>query len=194
MSERFARSLIIFIVLIALISLCNWPRAFLPPQPAVAPVTQTLTRTRPSETPTQGPCAFVQASQSLPEISAQWFERLKEAGLPVVDASARAYGENCVYTDGTVERFAAMQTDFHVVLAVETLTNSEMLGNLLTQTLEVLDEFPVEKTPGPNPGYISIVFQAGDLAETVQCPRTQADTLRAQGLSGAQFYEALRSR
>ncbi len=188
MSRTFLRLLFVFAALSALTTLCNFPRAFPSPEPTPFPLTKIQT-----DTPA-APCSFVWASQDLPELSAQLLEMLKESGLPVTAAHAEAYGENCVDSNGTVERFAAMQTDFHVVLAVETLTNSEMLGNLLTQTLEVLDEFPLEKTPGPNPGYIGIVFQAGDMVETVQFPRTQADTLRAQGLSGAQFYEALKSR
>lgn len=194
MSRPFARLLLVFVVLIALTSLYNFPRAFPPPEPTAFPLTQILTDTppRPSETPTLGPCGFVWASQGLPELSAQWLERLKQAGLPVVSASAEAYGENCVFSDGRIDGFAAMQTDYRVTLEVETLADAETLGSLLEQTLEILDGFPVGETPGPNPGYIGLTFQAAETVETLWFQRTQSDALRAQGLSGEPLYESLR--
>ena len=147
-----------------------------------------------AQSPTVGPCGFNWARKNLPELSQQLLARMNEAALPVLSASAEAYGEDCLYSDGSLAYFAAMETDYHVTLAVGDLSDAATLGSLLEQTLAVIDQFPVGETPGPNPGYIGIVFQAGDMVETVQFPRTQADTLRAQGLSGAQFYEALKSR
>lgn len=194
MPRPFARLLLVFAVLIALTSLCNFPRAFPPPEPTAFPLTRILTDTppRPTEPLTTGPCGFVWASQSLPELSEQLLTRLNEAGLPVVTARAEAYGENCLYSDGTLAYFAAMQTDYHITLAVEILTDTETLGSLLEQTLEIIAGFPVGETPGPNPGYIGITFQAGELVENLWFKQTQSDALRAQGLSGEQLYEALR--
>jgi len=196
MPRPFARLLLVFVVLIALTALCNFPRAFPPPEPTAFPLTQTLTDTppRPSETPTIGPCGFVWATQSLPELSKQLLARLNEAGLPVVAARAEAYGENCLYSDGTLAYFAAMQTDYRITLEVETLADAESLGNLLEQTLQVIDGFPVTETPGPNPGYIGITFQADQAVENLWFQQTQSDALRAQGLSGEQLYEALKGR
>lgn len=185
MPRPFARLLFVFAALSALTTLCNFPRAFPPPEPTPFPLTEIQT-----DTPA-APCSFVWASQDLPELSAQLLETLKESGLPVTAARAESYGENCVDSNGTVERFAAMQTDFHIVLAVETLTDSENLGNLLAQTLAVLNEFPVGETPGPNPGSIGITFQAGDTVENLWFQRAQSDALRAQGLTGAALYRAL---
>ncbi len=96
------------------------------------------------------------ATQSLPELSEQLLAGLNEAGLPVLAARAEAYGENCLYSDGALACFAAMQTDYRITLTVETLTDAKTLGSLLEQTLEVIDGFPVRETPGPNPGYIGI--------------------------------------
>lgn len=160
MPRPFARLLLVFVTLIALTALCNFPRAIPPPEPTAFPLTKIQT-----DTPTTGPCGFAWATQSLPELSEQLLARLNEAGLPVAAARAEAYGENCVYSDGTVARFAAMQTDYRVTLAVETLTDAETLGSLLEQTLEIIDGFPVGETPGPNPGYIGITFQAGEAVE-----------------------------
>ncbi len=194
MTRPSARLLLVFAVLIALTSLCNFPRAFPPPEPTAFPLTRILTDTppRPTETPTTGPCGFAWASQSLPELSEQLLTRLNEAGLPVVTARAEAYGENCLYSDGTLAYFAAMQTDYRITLAVETLSDAASLGDLLEQTLEIINGFPVRETPGPNPGYIGITFQAGELVENLWFKQTQSDALRAQGLRGEQLYEALR--
>lgn len=194
MPRPFARLLLVLAPLIALAALCNFPRALPPPEPTAFPLTQILTDPppRPSETPTTGPCGFAWASQSLPELSEQLLARLNEAGLPVLAARAKAYGENCLYSDGALAYFAAMQTDYRITLAVETLTDAKTLGSLLEQTLEIIDGFPVRETPGPNPGYIGITFQAGQAVENLWFQQTQSDALRAQGLSGAQLYEALR--
>ncbi len=196
MPRPFSRLLLVFVVLIVLTSLCNFPRAFPPPEPTAFPQTQVLTDTPPppTEPPTIGPCGFVWATQSLPQISQQLFERLQQAGLPVSAAHSEAYGENCVYSDGTVARFAAMQTDYRVTLAVETLTDAEALGSLLEQTLEIIDGFPVGETPGPNPGYIGITFQAGETVENLWFQQTQSDALRAQGLGGQSLYESIKGK
>lgn len=195
MSRTFARLLLVLGFLIALTAFCNFPRAFPPPEPTAIPLADTQTHTaRASETLTIGPCGFVWASQSLQELSAQLLERLNEAGLPVLTASAEAYGEDCLYNDGTLAYFAAMQTDYRITLAVETLADAESLGSLLEQTLVVIDGFPVKETPGPNPGYIGITFQAGEQIENLWFQRAKSDQLRAQGLSGLMLYEALKAR
>lgn len=189
MPRPFARLLLVFIVIIALTALCNFPRAFPPPEPTAFPLTEIQ-----PDTPTTGPCGFVWATQSLPELSEQLLAGLNEAGLPVAAARAEAYGENCLYSDGTLAYFAAMQTDYRITLEIETLTDSKTLGSLLEQTLEVIDGFPVRETPGPNPGYIGITFQADQAVENLWFQQTQSDALRAQGLGGEPLYEALKGR
>jgi len=195
MSRLFARLLLMIGLLAALTAICSLPRAFPPPTPTVFPLSENPTETTPAaETPTGGPCGFVWAHKTLPELSGQLFARLKEAGLPVITAGAEAYGEDCLDSDGTPAYFVAMETDYRVTLAVETLAEAEVLGGLLEQTLEIIGAFPVEETPGLNPGYIGIVFETGESAENLWFQQRQADALRAQGLSGAQLYEALKNR
>lgn len=146
------------------------------------------------ETPTLGPCGFIWARKSLPELSGQLRVKLDEAGLTVIAASAEAYGEDCLYSDGTLAYFAAMETDYRVTLSVNDLIDTGALGSLLERTLVVIDGFPVTETPGPNPGYIGISFQAGEQIENLWFQRAKSDQLRAQGLSGVELYEALKAR
>jgi len=145
-------------------------------------------------TPTIGACSFNWARKSLPELSEQLLVKLNEAGLPVTSAHAEAYGEDCLYSDGTLAYFAAMETDYRITLAVSDLNDTTALGDLLTQILAVIDQFPVDATPGPKPGYIGITFQAGERLENLWFNRAKSDDLRSQGLSGANLYEALEAK
>jgi hypothetical protein len=144
-----------------------------------------------TETPTVGPCGFMWANQSLPELSEQFNVKLKDAGLPVESAYADAYGENCLYADGSIAYFAARETDYYVTLNVSSLDDKTALGGLLEQVLAVIDTFLVGTTPGPNPGYIGVNFQAGDQVEHLWFERRVADETRQQGLTGAELYQAL---
>jgi hypothetical protein len=65
------------------------------------------------------PCAYVWANQPLDAVSAAL-----QAGLPAEQAkqiqiTASAYGENCLNADGSVRRFARMQTDLYVTVSLE---------------------------------------------------------------------------
>lgn len=119
-------------------------------------------------------------------------DRLTSAGLPFESARAEAYGENCISANGSVVRFAARETDFYVTLTVTDLSDENMLGSLLEQTLAVIDLFPIDQTPGPNPGYVGIAFKVGEQVQNLWFTQIQAADLRVQGLKGADFYRALK--
>ncbi len=191
-----ARKLVFLLLVTLLPGSCN-----LPLTPAAPPVTEapntavppTATAT-PTATPEYRPCAFRWASQPLPDLTAQLSEALAQAGLEVASARAEAYGENCVDENGQVVYFATMETDFRVTLNVARLDDEAELGRLLDMTLAVLDKFPPEETPGPQPGYIGIAFEAasgGMLNLWFQASR--ADALRRQGLGGVELLEALKN-
>lgn len=130
------------------------------------------------------------ARQSAPEVEARLREMLEQAGLPVVPTVATLDGENCVNPDGSIDRFIIKQTDIEIVLQVENLNDPKTTGTLLTQTLEVLDAFG--PLPGGLSGSIYLVFRAGEDEEGLRFERSQADALRAQGLTGAALYRALK--
>ena len=177
-----------------LLSGCN-----LPPAPPAAPVTiAPMTTVPPKGTPTATPdyraCGFQWASQSLPDLSAQLTEAFIQAGLEVASARAEAYGENCIDENGQVVYFAAMETDFRITIEVASLDDKAELARLLESTLAVLDGFPPQETPGPQPGYIGITFEAASgEALNLWFQTSRADALRRQGLGGVELLHALRN-
>jgi hypothetical protein len=194
------RLLISLLVLAAAALSCNLPQAR---PPAAPPITQTATATSTAEpsivltaTPTadqSGQCAYVEARKTLPDLSKKFLESLKGAALPVTEARAEAYGENCVVADGTVLRFAAMETDFYVTLEVSDLADESAMGKQLGQVLDIIDRVPRAET-GPNPGYIGVMFKAKGQVDNLWFTQTQADNLRAQGVKEAELYRALKNR
>jgi hypothetical protein len=135
-------------------------------------------------------CAYVEGRQSQTKLSARLVEKLKEAALPVETARAEAYGENCIAADGTVLSFSQRETDFYITLNTPNLTDQTALGSLLEKALAVIDQFPPNEL-GPNPGYIGITFQAGSQVQNLWFTQAAANSLRKQGLKGADLYRAL---
>jgi hypothetical protein len=173
-------SLLCAALALALLSACAAPASPAPVLPAT-----------PIETADPGPCGYTWGSQPLPELSAQVLEKLQAAGLPASSALAEAYGEDCRYADGTLGPFAVMETDYRLTLTVSTLEDPALLGSLLEQSLAILAQFPVESTPGPQPGYIGITFKNGEQVQNLWFERRKSDDLLAQGLRGAELYQAL---
>ena len=170
-----------FLLSLALaLTACNLPR-HIPPTPSV------------TTSSSSAPCAFVEGRQSLPDLSARFLAGLKNAALPVETARAEAYGENCVSADNSTAHFSASETDFYVTLQVAALKDQTVPGKLLEEVLAVIDGMPVDQL-GPNPGYVGVTFQAGDQVQNLWFTRTQAATLQAQGVHGADLYRALTTR
>ncbi len=149
-------------------------------------------------TPTPTPLAYEQcgwqwATQPLPQLSDALQTALRENGLPEASAYAEAYGENCIDGTGKVNRFAALQTDFHVTLDAQNLNDAQELGKLLEQALAVLARFPPDQTPGPQPGYIGITYTNGSEAFRLWFNQTRLNELRVKGLSGADLFNVLKT-
>ncbi|MEJ5225435.1 MAG: hypothetical protein WHV44_13340 [Anaerolineales bacterium] len=154
--------------------------------PPLNPATDTPDPSNP-----ESPCGWVWASQTLPELSQSVENALRANGLPDASARAEAYGEDCVDSAGNIVRSATMQTDFYITLPAAHLSDSAELGALLEATLDVLAQFPPSQTPGPQPGYIGIAFQANGEELRLWISPTRLAELRASGLSGAALFEAL---
>ena len=145
-----------------------------------------------SATPGNQPCSFIWATQPLPELSARVLTAMQAAGLNGLGVTAEAYGENCTDTrTNEVVSFTSMETDFHVTAQVKVLTDQRQLGDLLERILLVLDGFPAGSTPGPQPGYIGVFFQAGDEGVRLWFPVADGVSARDQGLHGAALFERL---
>ena len=171
-------------LLTLLLAACNLPLSF--PDFRSAPVTDT-------PTPPAGytECAWNWATQSLPDLSDEVQSALEAAGLKGVTASAEAYGENCITKSGEVDHFATMETDFRVSLEVQDLADSVALGDLLERILVVLDAFPPDATPGPQPGYIGVRFIHGTEDINLWFNLTASKSARELGLHGADLFSEL---
>ena len=167
---------------IILLSACNFPRLRQPFPPAESPQDYLSTE-----------CAFVWANEPLPELSDDFNESMK-AIHPNVEGYAQAYGENCVTNEGEVVRFLAMETDYHITFKVDNLGDKKMLGNYIEEIMSVLTEFPPDETPGPQPGYIGITFEAQKEELRLWFTQTEAQTAIDDGLQGKALFDALSER
>ena len=161
-----------------------------PAAPPSAPTTPDPVQT--AETPLQPipqDCSYQWAQQDLPELSSS-FQQSIQTLQPEAQASAYAFGENCVRTDGTIAGFSAMETDFNITLHVDDLANEAVLGRWIVQVMDVIQKIPPEQISGPRPGRVSILFQSSTAQQVVNFYIDQYQALPA-GLSHTETYESL---
>ena len=147
---------------------------------ATEPLTPT-TFVTPTPTTALAPtdCIWNWNTRPLDDLSGQVQAALKAADVSGATVSAVAFGEDCVDPhSGEVRRFATMETDFHFTLPVTALEDLDELGHLAEKVLEVLDSFPTESTPGPQPGYVRLTFVADGERFHLWFKVTQADEAR----------------
>jgi hypothetical protein len=156
-----------------------------PPETATVQVTDT-----PTQDSTYTECGYAWATQPLADLSQTFDEALKEA-IPQSSGRAEAYGENCLNSQGEVVRFLTMETDFHITIQVQGLEDKQTLGTLTEQVLTVIGRFPVDETPGPQPGYVGIIFAASGDDLRLWFTQTDAETALENGLHGEELFNAL---
>ena len=146
--------------------------------------TVTITETSTSAS-LEGPCAYVWAYHDAPELT-QKLGTAVRAINSVASARAEYYGEDCVYSDGH-STFGAMETDFHVRLPVDDLTNEEAFGNWMAQVLPTIAKIPHEEIQG-NYGFVEFWFEKNDAEHvTVRVP-IQKYIAEAQGKTGTELF------
>jgi hypothetical protein len=128
----------------------------------------------------------------LPELSSS-FQGTIESLEPGAKASAFAFGENCVLSDGSIGRFVPMETDFNVMLPVDDLANEAVLGRWIVRVMEVIESIPPEQIAGPRPGRVSMVFESSTAQQVLNFYIDQYRALPA-GLSHEEVYHALQSQ
>jgi hypothetical protein len=183
----------VFLLLPLFLASCSFPLPGIgrPTPPTKTPI--------PSPTPTATigytQCYWNWATEALPEVTVQ-VQAAMDAALAVpVTATAEAYGEDCIDSaTNEVAYFAAMETDFRVTVQVDGLGDREALGELAEQILVVLDGFPTESTPGPQPGYVGITFVAGTEELRLWFTQVDGESARALGLHGAALLDELENR
>jgi hypothetical protein len=182
------------ILLFLLLNACNFPTQE-PPSPTftVDPETAPAIETETPQTLNYSECGFVWARKPLPDLSKDFKNALKEI-QPQADGHAEAYGENCINHDGEVVRFLAMETDFYITLQVKDLEDKQALGELVEQVLDVVGKFPPEETPGPQPGYVGITFEAPGDELRLWFTIVTAKTALESGLEGEDLFVKLQEK
>ena len=143
----------------------------------------------PTTAPNPQDCGYQWANQNLPELSSS-FQASVQALQPQAQASAYAFGENCMLPDGSVGGFGAMETDFNVTLKVNDLTNESELGEWIVKVMQVIENIPPEQIVGPQPGRVSMIFQSNGDQKIINFYINQYEAL-SPGLSNAEIYQAL---
>jgi len=110
-------------------------------------------------TPANEGCGYQWASKDLPDLSNKFLQTIQQL-QPSAQASAYAFGENCVYADGRAD-FSAMETDFNVTVQVSSLTDTNKCGEWIVKVMQVIVDIPNEELVGPRPGKVSMTLQAG---------------------------------
>ena len=87
-----------------------------------------------------------------------------------------------------------METDFYITLQVENLEDRRALGESVEQVMEVLVDFPSDRIPGPQPGYIGITFESPGDSLRLWFMRTEAESALEEGLRGVELFNTLQSK
>ena len=177
------------LLLLALI-LCACSMPVPPTQPVPATQTATVSPT-PTPPPDAHTCGYQWAYQDLPELSSK-FQRAIQELQAGAQASAFAYGENCVLPDGTISQFLSMETDFNITLQAADETDENALGEWIVKVMQVVEDIPEDQIVGPRPGRVSITFQSSTGQQVVNFYMDQYQNLPA-GLSNTEIYRALRT-
>jgi len=152
------------------------------PGPNSAPITETPAN---ETAPLEGPCAYVWAYHDAPELTKE-IDTAVRAIDPSASARAEYYGEDCIYEDGH-STFGAMETDFHVRLPADDLTNEEALGSFMAQVLPIIARIPRTEIQG-NYGFVEFWFEKSDAEHLSVRVAIQKYIDEAQGKTGAELF------
>ena len=148
-------TLAILLVLIA--AACNSQAPNVSRSPSMTADASAFT-TMPLFTPTIEPCAFVEATQNLTDVSTQIDTAIKQIE-PEASGRAEAFGENCVFASTGQSTFSAMQTDFFITINVENLDDAAGLGTWIINSMKIVSSLPSESIPGPQAGFVEFTFK-----------------------------------
>jgi hypothetical protein len=118
-------------------------------------------------------CAYQWAYEDLPKLSSDFQQSIQ--GLQAeAQASAFAFGENCVYANVSAT-FTAMETDFNVTLQVTDLANDAELGEWIVKVMQVIENIPQDQIVGPRPGRVSVTFEVSNEQKFVNFTSTNTE-------------------
>jgi hypothetical protein len=133
-----------------------------------------------------GNCAFSWANSPLEELTDAFETAIKELN-PVASARAVAFGEDCVYQDGS-KKFLAIETDFYIDLHVTDLTDYEAFGNWVGQTMPVVNSLPADMIEGPQSGFVEYSFTKSQNEHLIVRVPIQAYEETANGKTGEELF------
>ena len=120
-------------------------------------------------TATMEPCAYVEATEALPDVTAQIDQAIKQL-QPDASGRAEAYGENCVYASNGQSTFSAMETDFYITINVKKLQDDNELGGWIVNTMKIIEALPPTSIAGPQAGFVEFTFKTRDNQEVLRVP------------------------
>ena len=137
-------------------------------------------------------CAYVWATQPLPDISAKLQQRLEKQEVLAAEVNSAAYGENCVLADGSVARFLARQTDLYFKVPVTDIEDKQTLGEQTVGIINFVQDIPANTLFGTQSGYIQVNFTTnfGEIISLWFQTSTGQAALDA-GLHGADLFNRL---
>ncbi|MGA7193736.1 MAG: hypothetical protein WBW94_08905, partial [Anaerolineales bacterium] len=134
----------------------------------------------PISTSTIEPCAFVEATQNLPDLSTQIDAAIKQL-QPDASGRAEALGENCVYASSGQSTFSAMETDFYFTIDVQDLKDDNELGTWIVNVMKIINALPPDSISGHQAGFVEFTFQTPD--DQKICAYQSASTINSLPMS-----------
>lgn len=158
--------------------------------PSITAIATVITPTVESSSGNSQQCAYQWAQQALPELSDHFQESIQSLQAEA-KATAFAFGENCIHTDGT-KTFLPMETDFNVTLQVNDLSDVSALGGWIVNVMQIVQSVPTDQIVGPRPGRVSLLFQSNNEQKGVSFYIDQYRGLPS-GLNNAEIYQRLQT-
>jgi len=146
-------------------------------------------------TPIQMPgyafCTWSWSERSLPPIT-----NLAQIALSMyregdITVWVDAFGEDCLGENREVLYFGAMNTDFHVTVMLDSLTDEAAMAEIVTGIYQTL-KAGLEEAWLPAPfGRLDITFEAGSEQRLIAARFSSLETLLERGLQGKALLDAL---
>ena len=134
------------------------------------------------------PCTWTWHTENLPDHTDEVSDFLTGLDFEVIDVRASVFGENCS-KNGEVTRFAAFATEYDVEVNVEADVNPEVVAADIITLL--INEFPADTTPGPNPGTITVKVSDGTDTLDLRADGRLARNAVEEGLTGIDLLMAV---
>ena len=134
-----------------------------------SPEVTVSTTASPVSTGIAEPCAYVEATQNLPDVSAQIDKAVKQLQSSA-GGRAQTYGENCLDAGNGQSSFHAMETDFYFKINVKNLDDDNELGMWIIKVMKIVEAVPSNALPGPQTGFVDFTFKGSNNQRILHLP------------------------